>query len=666
MKPIELKDFLNYRFLSGLRYAPDHSKAAFAVSVANEEDNSYTSCLWLYENRKTRQLTSLGKEKSFWWMDSDRLVFPAVRTEAEKKQAETGIPQTNLYCLDLRGGEALPWLTLPFPVGGIKVLDENHFAVSAAIDSDHPDDYKAPEDERKELAEKKKKDKDYEVLTEIPFWMNGEGFTNRQRGALFLVTVSPFSVTRITGPTEDVGALTVLGNELIYNSQAWQGKMPLLGCHVQAYDWSSGATRTIFRDDELAVSDLQALDGRLLMTATDGVRHGCNENDWVYLADATTGERSLIRQEEYNMYNSTGSDCRLGGGQARAVCGGSLYHTATREGNCGVLRLLSDGTSEPVLTRDGSVDCFDIDPATGHLLLIGLFDMKLQELYEYAPETDSLTQITHFNDEILADKYVAQPQPVTVGSAGLIIGGWVLYPRDYVPGKKYPAVLDIHGGPKTVYGPIFYHEMQVWASQGYFVFFCNPKGSDGRDNDFMDIFGHYGETDYQNLMDFTDEVLAEFPQIDPKRVCVTGGSYGGFMTNWIIGHTGRFCCAASQRSIANWTGFRGTSDIGYFFVPDQCKADLYTGLEDMWRQSPLAYSDKAVTPTLFIHSDEDYRCPMSEGLQMFTALRANGVEARLCLFHGENHELSRSGKPQHRVRRLTEITDWFNRFSAEK
>ena len=128
--------------------------------------------------------------------------------------------------------------------------------------------------------------------------------------------------------------------------------------------------------------------------------------------------------------------------------------------------------------------------------------------------------------------------------------------------KKYPAILDIHGGPKTVYGKVFYHEMQVWASKGYFVFFCNIHGSDGRGNEFMDIRGKYGTIDYDELMQFTDKVLETYPQIDASKVGVTGGSYGGFMTNWIIGHTDRFACAASQRSIANWISFSQTSDIG--------------------------------------------------------------------------------------------------------
>ena len=141
---------------------------------------------------------------------------------------------------------------------------------------------------------------------------------------------------------------------------------------------------------------------------------------------------------------------------------------------------------------------------------------------------------------------------------------------------------------------------------------------------------------------------------------VTGGSYGGFMTNWIIGHPRRFQAAASQRSIANWVSKFNTTDIGYYFNADQIGATPWNDAEKLWWHSPIRYADKATTPTLFIHSDEDYRCWLAEGLQMFTALKYHGVEARLCLFHGENHELSRSGKPCHRVRRLEEITRWFD------
>ena len=251
---------------------------------------------------------------------------------------------------------------------------------------------------------------------------------------------------------------------------------------------------------------------------------------------------------------------------------------------------------------------------------------------------------------------------------GLVLDGWVLLPPE-TDGRSgggerasLPGILNIHGGPKTVYSDVFFHEMQVWAHAGYAVFFCNPRGGDGRGNAFSDIRGQYGGIDYEDLMAFTDNVLSTFPVIDASRLGVTGGSYGGFMTNWIVGHTNRFAAAASQRSISNWTSMWGTTDIGYYFATDQTAAHPVTDQQKMWAQSPLAYADKVETPILFIHSDEDYRCWVPEAYQMFTAVKERGVDSRLCVFHGENHELSRSGTPRLRLRRLEEIQAWFDTY----
>ena len=264
---------------------------------------------------------------------------------------------------------------------------------------------------------------------------------------------------------------------------------------------------------------------------------------------------------------------------------------------------------------------------------------------------------------------MAEPHRVDYTSCGYSLRGWVLLPQGWSPRKKYPAVLDVHGGPRCAYGETFFHEMQLWAARGFVVFFTNIKGSDGRGDAFADIRGDYGGTDYRNLMDFTDAVLKAYPNIDTARLCETGGSYGGFMTNWIIGHTDRFCCAASQRSISNWVSMSFISDIGPYFGPDQCGAKGLFGdrnTEALWAHSPLKYADKVKTPTLFIHSEEDYRCPLPEGMQMMQALAARNVETRMVIFKGENHELSRSGKPKHRVRRLKEITDWFEKHTKIK
>jgi dipeptidyl aminopeptidase/acylaminoacyl peptidase len=201
--------------------------------------------------------------------------------------------------------------------------------------------------------------------------------------------------------------------------------------------------------------------------------------------------------------------------------------------------------------------------------------------------------------------------------------------------------------------------MQYWANLGYFVCYANPRGSDGKGDAFADIRGKYGTIDYDDLMAFTDQVISKTPQIDTKNFYVTGGSYGGFMTNWIVGHTDRFKAAATQRSISNWLSFHGTSDIGFYFSKDQTAGHPLTDMDLLYEQSPIKYTKQVKTPLLFIHSDNDYRCPIEQAMQFFTLLKEQGLDTKFIWFKGETHELSRSGKPQARSKRLTEITTWF-------
>ena len=253
-----------------------------------------------------------------------------------------------------------------------------------------------------------------------------------------------------------------------------------------------------------------------------------------------------------------------------------------------------------------------------------------------------------------------RPSPFK-NSDGWELDGYVLKPAGYQPGKKYPGVLEIHGGPKAVFGTVYHHEMQILAARGYFVFYTNPRGSDGRGEEFANITGKLGTIDYQDLMELTDEVVRRYPDLDENRMACCGGSYGGFMVNWMIGHTDRFKAACAQRSISNYMSKCLTTDIGYYHNLAQMGTDPWKGFDAMWESSPLKCAHKAKTPTLFIQSDEDYRCWLSEPLQMFTALRRHGVDSRIALFKGENHELSRSGKPKNRMSRLEEIAGWFDK-----
>ncbi|MDT7012846.1 S9 family peptidase [Levilactobacillus namurensis] len=237
------------------------------------------------------------------------------------------------------------------------------------------------------------------------------------------------------------------------------------------------------------------------------------------------------------------------------------------------------------------------------------------------------------------------------------IEGWYFAP---VAGKpQHPAVLYVHGGPQVDFGYGFYHELQYLAGRGYGVIAINPRGGNSYGQDFETaVLGHYGDGDFTDLMRGTDAALALDPTIDPHQLCVTGGSYGGFMTNWIETHTDRFAAAVTQRSIANWISFYGTSDIGYYFTPWELKQDM-RNIQALWRFSPLAYVKQAHTPILVMHGMEDLRCPTGQGEEFFVGLKEAGVETQLVLFPQSNHELSRSGLPHLRVERLKRIDQWF-------
>jgi dipeptidyl aminopeptidase/acylaminoacyl peptidase len=206
-------------------------------------------------------------------------------------------------------------------------------------------------------------------------------------------------------------------------------------------------------------------------------------------------------------------------------------------------------------------------------------------------------------------------------------------------------------------------EHQCFAAAGFGVMLCNPRGSSGYGALHQTYERSVDGSAYYDCLQFVDECVRRYDWIDGERLGVTGGSYGGYMTNWIIGHTDRFAAAASQRSISNWISELLVSDISVGFIHNMMSfPDIRHCDKELWDMSPLKYVNNAVTPTLFIHSTEDYRCPMPEAVQMFTALRLVGVDTKLVMFNGENHGLSRGGKPKHRIRRLKEITAWMNQY----
>ncbi len=219
--------------------------------------------------------------------------------------------------------------------------------------------------------------------------------------------------------------------------------------------------------------------------------------------------------------------------------------------------------------------------------------------------------------------------------------------------------LEIHGGPHTQYGCSFFYEFQLLANNGFGVLFTNPRGSHGYGQDFVDaVRGDYGGNDYADLMLAVDHVV-KFPWVDKERLGVTGGSYGGFMTNWIVGHTNRFKGAVTHRSISNWLSFYGVSDIGYTFTEYELLGNPWDNAALLLKHSPITYVKNVVTPILVLHSEQDMRCPIEQGEQFYVYLKKLGVKTRLVRFPGSNHELTRSGKPKLRLENLRQVVGWF-------
>lgn len=659
MEKLKLDDFINYTFLSGIKFSNNGEYACFIKHNTDLEDNKYLSNLWIYNVSEDKyfKLTSFNEESDFIWLDdNEHILFPATRDKKDKERKKEGEEFTQYYKININGGEAVKAFKIPRSVTGINPINGSKYLISASYNSYNKELDGLTEDEKEKELKRRKEEKDYEVIDEIPFWGNGRGFTNKVRNRLYIYNSKDNSINEITDKYTGVGSVNLNEDKTkaIFIASRYKNKMELTD-DMYIYHIDKDKLQNISPYDNFSYSYANFIENNIIFTGSDMKGYGINENEKFYRLDLSNKEVECITKDfDRSLWNSVGSDCRYGGSQVRKVDNGYLYFTTT-EGYMSYLnRININGDIERVIDNNGTVDGFDV--VDGNIIYIGFNGTNLQEIYSKDKK------VTDFNDGIINNKNIIKPEKVTVENDGVSIDGWILRPIDFDKNKKYPAILDIHGGPKTVYGEIFYHEMQYWANKGYVVFFCNPRGSDGKGNEFADIRGKYGTIDYDDIMKFTDYILDNYKFIDKDNVGVTGGSYGGFMTNWIIGHTDRFKAAASQRSISNWISKFCTTDIGYYFVHDQGGSTPWEDQQKLWEHSPLKYADKVKTPTLFIHSEEDYRCWSPEGFQMFTALKYFGVESRLCLFKGENHELSRSGKPKHRIRRLKEITDWFNRY----
>ncbi len=325
----------------------------------------------------------------------------------------------------------------------------------------------------------------------------------------------------------------------------------------------------------------------------------------------------------------------------------------------------ANGDYEQRFTDRMVMEDFDM-AADGGVAFVGSTPENPCELYWLPSGADKPQQLTHFNQPLLDEIYVQPVQEVRYESPNGEVQGWYILPVGYEEGQKYPLALNIHGGPHGMWGPstrTMWHEWQVHAASGYVVFYCNPRGSTGYGEAFIQaLHADWGDVAFKDIMAGVDAMLERFDFVDEARMAVTGGSYGGYMTAWVVGHTERFKAAVTQRGVYNLVAFYGVTDVP-ILISDSFDTEPWEDPQKLWEHSPLAYAHNITTPLLIIHAENDFRVPISEAEQLFAIVRRTGkAPVKFLRYPRDGHELSRSGEPKHRASRLSEMVAWFDQY----
>ncbi len=631
-QPVRIEDLYQLKFLSEPVVSPDGQFAAWVVNQAEKERNHYASSLWVMDlSTKTKKKMREGTCFGIFWLDRETLAFRSGKS---------------CWKLSLSGGEAEELFSLEETILAVTPLPDGMYLLHYSHN----------------CGEILDEEGDVEVFDELPFWKNGRGVTNKMRNGLGIYDPKQKDLQPITGLFVDVLYFDVSldGQQIVYSCREYRDvQSPTSG--LRLYSRQSGQTQILRGQREAQIDQVKFLGSsfgnKIFYTAKTFEFVGRNP---VYMLwNPETGSSEEAAFPDAMITNTVGTDSAYGGGSLICVCEEGLYFCNTKRYSSEIFLLPPDGPVRQVTCWDGAILSFDKKGSS--FLINAMREQKLSELYLLNPDGSS-EQATDFNGNFLRSHAVQTPERFTwINRDGVELDGFVIPPLNYDPAASYPGILEVHGGPKVMFGSVYHHEMQCLSGKGYFVFYTNPRGSDGRGEAFADITGRLGEVDYEDLMEFADQVLDRYPALDKKRIGICGGSYGGFMCNWVIGHTDRFAAAVSQRSISNFISKGLCTDIGFYHNFAQV-ADPWKDFEKIWESSPISHAFQASTPTLFLQSDEDYRCFMSGSIQMFSALKQHGTDSKLVLFHGENHELSRSGKPENRIRRLEELCGWLDKY----
>ncbi len=664
-RKIKASDLYRFELVTYAEMSPDGRYVVYAQQRVDKKTQKKYANLWLapVEGGKPRQFTFGDHVDSLprWSPDGQTLAFISNRRDAKQPQ---------IFLMPFAGGEARPLTDLK---GDFKAFAWAPDGARLAVEFRLRDKAVL---EREADPQKKELGLVARHITRVHYSFDGEGFFPEERWHVWTVDAVTGKAKQLTQDArydEHDPTWSPDGKWLVFRSnRAADPDLDPDAIDLFVISAEGGDLRLLpapVGDKSLpSVSP----DGQwIAYYATEGRGDWWkNPNLWVlpFTGDAPARNLTAAHDAAFSTFalNDMGGLAQMPPVWARD--GQTLYAQICQHGNITLHAVaVSDGALAPVVAMPGGVGAFSFDAAQARLAYIfATFEDPLQVWVKDLgadAEASPARALTKINRALLRKLQLGALEEVWFeGADGNQLQGWILKPPDFDPKRAYPSILEIHGGPLAMYGNLFMHEFQYLAAGGYVVYFSNPRGGLGYGEAHAKaIWGGWGDRDYADLMAWTDYMTAQ-PYIDPARMGVTGGSYGGYMTVWIIGHTERFKAAVTQRCVSNLISMWGSSDNNWVFQMPFGDQPPYMSIEHLWDCSPMKYIGAAKTPTLVIHSEKDLRCPIEQGQQVFVALKTLHVPTEFVVFPEESHGLSRIGRTDRRIERLRSIRGWFDRY----
>ncbi|WP_077324922.1 S9 family peptidase [Virgibacillus siamensis] len=660
-RALTAEDLKKIDVYSDPQFMPDGSGYIFVSTSINDKEEYESHLYFQKKNGSAPVQWTFGNNKNSnlrFSPDGNRAVFQSDRS---------GVPQ--LYLLHMNGGEAQQLTT--FKNGATSPIWARNgknlfFQAMLDEDDDVTNQHELSKEEREKEAETKQKKP--LVVTKLKYKSDAQGYHDGKRAHIIAYDLHNGTFDQLTTADADhhLEDVSPDGQTLLFSANLSNNEDYELTNDLFLLELTSKNTLQLTDGNGAYGSARFSPDGSKAACLGHQFSHqGATLNELYTVEIASRKWTCLSKEWDIQLGDTMIGDTRMGQsteGPIWSEDGGHLYFLGTDYGATGLYQASPDKGLQVLYKDDNHVFGFSYD-AIENTFVLGI-STPTNPCNFYLMDGDNLTRLTNANTALLKEVAFSEPETLTYeADDGWEIQGWILKPYGFKEDGQYPMILEIHGGPHAMYGQTFFHELQLLAAKGYVVLYTNPRGSDGYGQAFVDACREdYGGKDYTDLMTAVDYALANYDFIDANRLGVTGGSYGGFMTNWIVGHTNRFKAAVTQRCISNWLSFYGVSDIGYFFTKWELGKNLLEDPGKLWDFSPLKYADHVDTPLLIVHGERDFRCPIEQSEQLFITLKHLRKEVEFVRFPDANHELSRSGNPAMRLERLNHITGWFDKF----